>query len=1148
MTGAPPIDPRRRADLVNQTEALLARYAGWRPDPEQPDALDGLVAAFGRLAEVALERLNRVPEKAFLAFLDLLGVDLLPPRAALAPVTFTLAAGATGDVVVPRGTPIEATRTPDDATPVVFTTQRELVVSRTVPIALVARDTATDRFADLSDLLGTPAAAGGQATFDGTTAVGHHLDLGDDRLVGLPAGATVTIGLRSAGATSWAERLRWAVRDAAGWRDVPAQTTAVTGGADVVLTDAVGLPGAAEHGRETGWLRSTLTTSLPGEAMSNGQQDLEHRDLPVDAAVAGGVVIASDRPFTALEVGTDAVYLACERAFAKPGALVEIAVTLDPRRVLQPSASLRLAWEVFDGSRWKAVGTSTPHAQAVPGSEQDFADGTLALTRGASVTLRAPGTWDVDPPEIPHDAGGRWWLRARVAAGGYGTEPTAPRVVGLRISYRWPLPRLDTVTLRTATTATPLPLVAARTDRGSLDLSRDVLPFGPRPAHDDTCWFDLGDAVGVPGATVQLHVTLRRPARKGAMLLWEYHDATAGGWRPLGRTDTPGGANAFTDTTAALSTTGSVRFSRPAGFGRSVVGGQEGAWIRVRLVGGSYGADVTYRVKDPGPGYELVPATLDPPVIGTLAVSTTHNGTPVPPAAAVSVDDLQERPHATGTAFTPYVPAEDAEPALDVGFTVSPGGAFPTPPTTLHLSLSAASDVPKAGTGPRAAGTPVVAWQCLTLHGWATLPARDETRGLTRSGLVTFVAPVGLPPVRRHGVEAVWLRARWERGAFDRAPALVALRANTTWATQDMSRDEVLGSSTGAAAQTFRAAAAPLLAGAVVQVAEPGTPSTEELAAHEAELGRPAVTDRSDGVGVWVRWVEVPDFHGSGPRSRHYTLDHATGEVRFGDGRRGLVPPQGRASLRLTARSGGGAAGNRPAGELSTLKQAIAGIASVTNPEPAVGGADGETGASAARRGPATIRHRGRAVAAVDYEDLVRAEVPDVARVVASSVHDKADAGRVVVIVVPDVADATPTPDPVLLGRVRDVLRAVAPATVDLVVRGPSWRRIVVEADVVADLHADVARLSAEVYERIAAFLHPLHGGKAGEGWPFGRRPHRSDLYALIGQVTGVDHVRRLMLTDHGVPADGAASALVTSGIHRISVAGAVGDARGGEA
>ena len=55
------------------------------------------------MADQIVYRLNRVPEKNHLAFLDLVGITLFPPSAARADVTFWLSAPQPRTVVLPAG-------------------------------------------------------------------------------------------------------------------------------------------------------------------------------------------------------------------------------------------------------------------------------------------------------------------------------------------------------------------------------------------------------------------------------------------------------------------------------------------------------------------------------------------------------------------------------------------------------------------------------------------------------------------------------------------------------------------------------------------------------------------------------------------------------------------------------------------------------------------------------------------------------------------------------------------------------------------------------------------------------------------------------------------------------------------------------------
>src|SRR5207237_5715188 len=109
----------------------------------------------------------------------------------------------------------------------------------------------------------------------------------------------------------------------------------------------------------------------------------------------------------------------------------------------------------------------------------------------------------------------------------------------------------------------------------------------------------------------------------------------------------------------------------------------------------------------------------------------------------------------------------------------------------------------------------------------------------------------------------------------------------------------------------------------------------------------------------------------SGPRSRHYILEYVSGQISFGDGRRGMVPGEGKNNIvSNNYRIGGGSLGNVNSNTLTSLGRALAYIESVTNPLSATGGADRETIDEAKARAPYTIKSRDRAVTTQAYELL----------------------------------------------------------------------------------------------------------------------------------------------------------------------------------
>ena len=85
------LDEREAAHIVKE---LLARRVGYTPQwhvPE-PSADAALAWVFARYLQAIIQRLNQAPEKNKLAFLDLLGLSLVPAQAARAPIVFQLAA------------------------------------------------------------------------------------------------------------------------------------------------------------------------------------------------------------------------------------------------------------------------------------------------------------------------------------------------------------------------------------------------------------------------------------------------------------------------------------------------------------------------------------------------------------------------------------------------------------------------------------------------------------------------------------------------------------------------------------------------------------------------------------------------------------------------------------------------------------------------------------------------------------------------------------------------------------------------------------------------------------------------------------------------------------------------------------------------
>ena len=121
--------------------------------------------------------------------------------------------------------------------------------------------------------------------------------------------------------------------------------------------------------------------------------------------------------------------------------------------------------------------------------------------------------------------------------------------------------------------------------------------------------------------------------------------------------------------------------------------------------------------------------------------------------------------------------------------------------------------------------------------------------------------------------------------------------------------------------------------------------------------------------GLFAQWQQVEDFSGSGPEDRHYILDIRERKLIFGDGIQGMAP-EGKLLIAGYAVTEG-SQGNVRAGTVNMVEEGF-GDLSVTNPENAFAGSDGEAPEDAFLRARKEVCQNGALVTNEDYENAVR--------------------------------------------------------------------------------------------------------------------------------------------------------------------------------
>ena len=124
---APQLDDRSFQDLVDDAKRFIQERCPEWTDHNVSDPGVTLVETFAWMTDLLLFRLNRVPDRTFIKFLDLLGVSRYAPTAATVDVDFRLSAPQPDPVVVPAGTVVSTPRTISDAA-IAFSVTRELTI------------------------------------------------------------------------------------------------------------------------------------------------------------------------------------------------------------------------------------------------------------------------------------------------------------------------------------------------------------------------------------------------------------------------------------------------------------------------------------------------------------------------------------------------------------------------------------------------------------------------------------------------------------------------------------------------------------------------------------------------------------------------------------------------------------------------------------------------------------------------------------------------------------------------------------------------------------------------------------------------------------------------------------------------------------
>ena len=261
---APQLDDRRFQDLVDDAKRMVQQRCPEWTDHNVSDPGVTLIETFAFMVDELLYRLNRVPDRLYVTYLDLLGVTLHPATPAVADLTFWLSAPQEEPVAVPEGTEASTQRTEhDDA--VVFATTRELVVPpRSLAHVMTQQADGTDPLLRTEELLSGAEfpCFGAPPRLDDTMLVGL-----DDPAPSCAVALRFECDVQGVGVDPKQPPLVWEAWDGTGWSPCEVeydQTGGLNRAGDVVVHVPATHQASVVNRLRAGWLRCRVVEAVEG--------------------------------------------------------------------------------------------------------------------------------------------------------------------------------------------------------------------------------------------------------------------------------------------------------------------------------------------------------------------------------------------------------------------------------------------------------------------------------------------------------------------------------------------------------------------------------------------------------------------------------------------------------------------------------------------------------------------------------------------------------------------------------------------------------------------------------------------------------------------------------------------------------------------
>jgi len=558
-------------------------------------------------------------------------------------------------------------------------------------------------------------------------------------------------------------------------------------------------------------------------------------------------------------------------------------------------------------------------------------------------------------------------------------------------------------------------------------------------------------------------------AQDNLQIMYEYA-LEEGKWKSL----------SVNDSTSMFTQEGSISFKIEEDFNSIVLNGQEGYWIRVKIISGNYGQE-ELSVYDKQTGeVKVTPATLAPPIFSKIRLSYSQQRVDLNACVSLSNYQYQNISFDKNRPVLFFKQENESQEAMYFG--------FDSYLSEQKLELFFDIDT-KEG---EYCSQRVLEWEILSEGTWKRLRVVDDTQGLSRSGDVKL----SLPEIK--SLEAyslyidtftrMWIRGSVNANTLKSFAKINQVLLNTVEVHQGESfYNELLGHSNGLPNMSYKLQHKNLTAAPIISI---------------------------DG----HEYKEVERFIDCGKEDKVFRFNGIRGEIEFGDGTFGEVPSLGSEIYAKQYSVCVGKEGNLSTNKVKVLGDAINYIDSVENIFISSKGQDGDSIEELKRFAPSVLKSMQRAVTFDDYEHLCLGFSGQVQKAKAL-MHDNE---LVILVMSASILKEKGFINQGFLKKLQVHLEDLSMVGLHPRVEAVKLCQIRLKLKIKYLNEDEVmqrSKLESELFYKAQEYLHPLKG-LDGNGYEIGRKLLKSDVVKILNSIGGSYILSELSFVKDGINID----------------------------